>query len=222
MMNKFPKSYKIIVLAILALGVVLYSLWGINKYINEKMFEKGYAEIFDECMSASYPLLVNSANAFYVRANVFEQNAMEAMRYSRDKEEFDEIFTQLNSQFNNTRGGQQVSYWTMQYDFFITSVAFQYICYGSKLRDTESRAFRKIEYSRQTLKNWENFEPDSLIKECQDIKVVLSEAVRDLDNYRTTIHDVNSWRYIGNEKYFILHKKYKSRENWPFSILIND
>ena len=78
-MNKFPKSYKIIVLAILALGVVLFSLWGINKYINEKMFEKGYAEIFDECMSASYPLLVNSANAFYVRANVFEQNAMEAI-----------------------------------------------------------------------------------------------------------------------------------------------
>ena len=100
--KKLPKSYKITVLAILALGIVLFALWDINRYINEKMLEEGYAEIFDDSMEASYPLLVNSANAFYVRANVFEQNAIEAKRYSRNKEEFDEIFTQLNGQFNDT------------------------------------------------------------------------------------------------------------------------
>ena len=221
-MKKIKRPYIIGIFVVLVVIAILFVLWGINNYQNEKWYKEEYAKIFDESMEAFYPLIVNSANSLYLKASVFEHNAMEANRYARNKDDFDEIFTQLNRQFSNTQEGQQMGYWLLQYDWFIPSLPCGRIFNGSELRDKESRAVRKIEYSRRTLNKWDDFEPDSLIKECQDIKVILNEAVRDLDRYRTLNKEINAWRNIGPENSMELYNKYKSRKNWPFTFLNKD
>ena len=221
-MKKIKRPYLICIIAVLAIIAGVIAIWSINNYQNEKWYKEEYAKIFDESMEASYPLLANSANALYMKASVFERNAIEANRYARNTDEFKEIFTQLNRQFSNTNDGQQLSYWLMQYDWFIPSLPCGRIFNGSELRIKESRAVMRIEYSRQSLKKWEDFEPDSLIRECQDIKVILNEAIRDLDKYRSFNQDVNAWRNIGPEDCLNLYDKYKSRKNWPFTFLNKD
>lgn len=218
-MKVIPQKTKIYIIIVVVVTITLFTMWVINRHNNEKMYQEGIAEMFDESMESSYPLLINSAMAFYTRASLFEYNAKEANMYARDIEEFQEIFAQLNRPYSNSPDGQQVNYWIMQYEWFIPSIPYGRLSSGSDLRDKESRAFRKIEYARQSLNNWSEYEPDSLIHICQDVKVALSEAMRDIEKYRKPYQDINAWRNIGHEKSITLHQKYYSRKNWPFTFL---
>lgn len=220
-MRKIPKSYMFFTIILIVIIVTSFSLWGINKYQNEKWYEEEYAKIFDESMTASYPLLMNVANAFAVQATFLRENAIYAQRHSHNKEEFAEIFTQINRQRNNTQEDDWRSYWTTQYSHFRTSIPYGRLSNGSKLRETESRAFSKIEYTQHVFFNWYEYDPDSLIVAYQNIKILLNEAIRDLDKYRHSNQDVNAWRNIGPEDSYILYEKYTSRKNWPF-LFLND
>lgn len=220
-MKRISKTTKIGTGVVMIVAISLFLMWAINRHNNEEMLNEGIAEMFDESMEASYPLLINSANAFYYRASKYEYNAQEAIRYAKNLDEFQEVFTQLNRQSSNSLESQQEGYWSMQYEWFIPSIPYGRLCYGSELRDKESRAFRKIEYARQSLRNWSNYEPDSLIHVCQDVKVALSEAMRDLEKYRRPYQDINAWRNIGPENSTALYERYNAQKNWPFTFLKN-
>ena len=192
-------------------------LWVINKYRNEKFLDEGEAILFDECMYASYPLIANYSNVLYEQASIFEYNAQQASAMSRDLDEFQENLINLNRPYINSR-----RYWfavSMEYRMFITSVPYSYLCINPKLRKKESAAFGKTIYSENTLKKWDEMEPDSLIHACQEIKVCLSEALRDLDRYRKPNQEITAWREISPNQGRDLYKKYNERKNWPFSFL---
>lgn len=210
---------KIIIITLTVATTSLLVMWGVNKYKNEKMYEEGIAQLFDESMTASYPLLITSANTLFMQASLFENIAYEAQKYSANQGEFQDVFTQINNQFINTPDGRQLYVNLMQYESFIPSVAYGQLSVGSKLRDKESRAFRKIEYARQSLRNWETFKPDSLIAMTRDVRTSLSEAMRDIDRYRNPYQDADAWRNINANKSCRLHEQYNANRNWPFSLI---
>lgn len=204
-----------VLLAILSLIViVIFSMWLVNKYNNEKMYEEGIAQIFDESMEASYPLLAQAANVYYDRYKQLEMNAKQANEMSRNIKEFQEEFVRLNRKSSILQSKK----FDDDYSLFITSLAGGRLYNGSKLRKKASQAFLKIEWSRNALKNWDEMEPDSIVKICHKVQVALSTAILDLDEYRKPSQDINAWRYIGPEDSYELHQKYYARKNWPFTI----
>lgn len=197
--------------------VALFAMWAINKYQNDKLLNDGEAQLFDKCMEASYPLLSNYSNVLYEKASMFEQNAQQASAYSRDMDEFQEILVNLNRPYINSRKDWFAI--EMEYRMFITSVPYGYLCIYPKYRKNEACAFGKILYAENKLKRWDEMEPDSLIRACKEIKVDLSEAIRDLDKYRKPYQEITAWREISPNDVADFYKEYNERKNWPFTFL---
>lgn len=213
---KFYRTLRFKVLIIIVLiGIVLFSLWKINNYQNEKMFEEGMAEIFDESLIASYPLIIKHASILQNRVKQFEVNAKEASMRSSNINEFQEMFVFLNRKYNNSNN----DYWEREYTLFNVSIPGNRVHNGTKLRKKASQAIDRIEWSNYALRKWEELDPDSFINLCHKIQVELSIAIRDLDDYRKPYQDINAWRNIGPENSYELHQKYYSRKNWPFTFL---
>ena len=214
-MRALSRLEKAAMIIIIIVASVCFLMWSINNHCNEKIFEEKYAEIFDESLQASYPLLVQASTAFYEKSKQFEFNAIEASRYSRNTDEFQEYFVQLNRKCQNS----QRDYWEKEYSLFIVSLPGGRLFRGSDLRKKQSIAFRKIEWSRLMLNHWDKMDPDSLIKICHKVQVALSEAIQDIDDYRTPHQDINAWRNIGPEELYEINQEYKQRKNWPFTFL---
>lgn len=213
---------KITTLISLSLGIIIAFVVTclIVRNNAEKKFEEGWAELFDESMKASFPLLKAEAEILYTRASQFEKNAEIADRYSQNFEEYKEIFTQLNREASNTTDDKYANYLLHIYNnYFISSIPYGRLTCGSKLRKEETKAFWKIESTRQGLADWEEYKPQEFIKYCQNVKVKLMEALRDLYKYKykSNYYDENSWSNIGPQDSYNLHQEYYKKKNWPFT-----
>lgn len=203
---------------LITIVVLLLALWAVNNYQNEKKINEEYAEIFDRSMAASYLLLINYADILYEKATIFENNARRANSITNTKNEFQEIYTNLNRRYFESQTIHRYEYWDRQYNLFISSIPYGRLCNGSELREQESKAFYKIENSRQILSRWYELTPNEFIQMCQEIKVKLNEAKRDLEKYRNFNKGINEWKNIGPEDSYELHQKYNARKNWPFNL----
>ena len=98
-MNKRIRVLFIILLPIL----VLFLMWSVNKYQNEKQLAEDLAERFDTTMKCSYQMLLVTLTALYNIAEVYEINAQKAYNYSPT--DYKEVFRQLNIDYLNNESG---------------------------------------------------------------------------------------------------------------------
>lgn len=226
-MKVTSKIAKIFFASVFIIALALFLIWEINREQNKKILAEANAIYFDECMEASYPVLTNVALALYYQAGIYENNAKEAKRYCYNYDTFVEKFTELNNQYlNHTDIGTFIFIWNEQYEQLWVSWTSTYLVAGSELREQESKAIVKIEGSRQRLRKLEDLNsrsditPDSIITECLEIKVAVSEAKRDIEKYRLPYQNADAWRKeVKPQKSKVLYEKYEARKNWPFTFL---
>lgn len=212
---KMKKTRYIIIAIVLIVAISLLSMWAINNRNNERQYNEDIAIRFDESMVASYPLLTNVSNALYIRTNMLENNAKAAQ--SINPYDYEETFRQLNVQFGSTENGRFMSYWLMAYRQFMVSATYGYLERGGKLRENESRAFRKLLYAYYNPEDPLEMEYDSLISECNKVKVMIAESMRDLAKYHKPETAIDAWTKIDPMKYSHMHKRYQEQKNWPFN-----
>lgn len=218
-MKAISKSTKIILALVLTVAVALFTMWAVNKHQNEKMYEEGIAKLFDESMEASYPLLKNTCQMFYMRAILYEKNAKIALSCTFSDEEFKEAFIYLNRLDFQSSDYEIILKGEVLYYNYLSSVPYDRLFAGSELREKESNAFRKIEIARQSLNNCVDIAPDSIIRMCNNVKEMVYSAFRDVERYSKPYQDINAWRDIKPDDMIELQRKHEARKNWPFTFL---
>lgn len=199
--------------------IVLFTMWYVNKQLNEKQYAEDLAARFDDAMNASYPMLAVTNAAIYWRADMWEKNATDAYKYyPRD---YQEAFQQMNIQTFNTERGIAVTRDILNYNFFIGSGAYGVLERGGDLRKEEVKAFRKLFYAYKHPDNPLEMEYEELINEIHEAKKALSESSEMLSKYKNESSNIDSWRYFEPIKYKDIHKRYNSRKNWPFNFIMN-
>ncbi len=54
--------------------------------------------------------------------------------------------------------------------------------------------------------------------QCKLNKLRISEAMKDIDKYRNTKYDVDSWRWVDPLQYSYIYDRYYKNINWPFNL----
>ncbi len=200
-------------------STILFVLWSINNYQNEKQLNEDLAVRFDESMEATYPFLLKVSDALYMRTNMLENNATVAINTPYD--DYKETFRQLNSQYMDTENGHFMINWIMAFDAFYSSAVCGYLEGGGELRKKESKAFRKLLYAKENPSGALEMEYDSLIAECNKVKVALAESMRDLAKYNKPGTPLDASKDIDPSNYSYIFKRYYQRKNWPFNFRKN-
>ena len=210
-MNKRIRVLFIILLPIL----VLFLMWSVNKYQNEKQLAEDLAKRFDTTMKCSYQMLLVTLTALYNIAEVYEINAQKAYNYSPT--DYKEVFRQLNIDYLNNESGKINTEKLYMYYCFRSSLAYGHLIHGGKYREEEVKAFNKIEYVYQELEFQPNMEYEELILNLHRTKILLNESLETIKKYKNNDYNYNSWRFPETSSKDIFGR-YHSRENWPFNI----
>ncbi len=199
-----------------SLLVIIFLLWFVNKRNNEKQLNLDLAVRFDRTMEACYPFLSKIAESSYYKTDFIEKNAIYA--YNNYPYDFVASFKQLNLKSWDSDGGKNVSYWLSKYSFFTACASYGHIEGHGNLREKEYEAFQKLIYASSCPNNIYEIDYDSLIYQCKLNKLRISEAMKDIDKYRNTKYDVDSWRWVDPLQYSYIYDRYYKNINWPFNL----
>lgn len=214
------KKLLIISAIIVVVSIGLFALWSINNAKNEKSLNEELSIVFDGTMEQTYPFIEKMAKALYVRVDILENNASYAHDYYPD--DYKEAFRQLNIRSWDTELGVSCERWLRQYEMFYPSAVYGILEYGGSLRDSESRAFRKIMYAYNKPKGGLDADYDNFIDECRSVKISIIEGLRVLSKYKKDGVSIDSWKYIDSSQYSNIINRYYQRKNWPFKFFLKD
>lgn len=219
--------YRIIAILSVSTAILLFALWSINNYINEKIFNEDKAALYDECICASYRFLSNIQDCLLVIIDTYEEAAYQAHDInSLDIEEnFENCFFNILDNSVKARNAWK----TLDNNgLFRMSAVSNYLEDGGKLREKESMAYRKYlavwyeltSFHRSVFSDFEKYE--DIRDRLALLKHILIESLPNMKSSNLYLSDdYYAWQKIEPINKLYIWKKHNDRKNWPFTFLNN-
>lgn len=210
---------KIIIFIAISLPIIsLFTMWVINKYINEKTFNEQKAELYDKYMNSSYYYLNDMQNATSVLLDYTKTKADRA--YSLNKNNFNsEFFKQFfdSLKYDDNAWKAMNVFEELDFESFIGSPVFRYLMDGSKYRKKEAEAVYTISNAYLTFQYMLHHNYEDINDEVEIIDKEFKESRETLHKYdKTANKDRFAWQNIDTIEQVNILQRYNERKNWPF------
>lgn len=218
MMNKRTLKY------ILYIGLpiaILFSIWAINTYLNEKQFNEEKADLFDECLDSSYLLLKEVHNSLLLIIDFYENNSYTV--YAQDPYNFKESFMEYCNEGYMKNPSARKAYIFLEHNsLFIGSAVFLYLTDGGKKREKYSQAIAYTASLWLELTNIPDKEYDELIEYLHDKRNLLLNIMATLSECKVNPKpDIYAFKEIEPLSKLYIWERHNERENWPFKTIID-
>ena len=217
MMNRRQKYILIIGLPI----VVLFSMWAINTYINEKRFDNDKAALFDECMESSYLLIKEAQKSILVLIDFYEDLAYK----TKEQNPYDfkvQFIKNIDEGFKENPSVSNAFLFLNYNNLFLPSAVCHYLEDGGKQRAKYSQAIYVAVRLWVRYDDFPDKDYDELLETLRDDKKDLLNSMAVLSEYKVKPNmNMYAFREIEPLSKLYIWERHNERKNWPIKSIIN-
>lgn len=204
------KTKKRVIIAILAAGCVIISVWSIVHYRARhalvEQFNSDLALRFNDIMERTYPLIDTYATTMIDRADSIDAIARRAKADSNHV--YSDAFSILWEKYLKTPVAGKSIYIMSEYEYLKLSPVYQMLINSGDKRQEEAVTLQKMSNVGMMLKEPYFLDYDSVMSVSKTARQYIEDCLAVMESYRSEQTDIRGWREITPQKYFKMFEKY--------------